>query len=210
MQKKLLIAAAAIVALGAASFLLIGKSSPPTVTVAPAPAPPAEPAREPPPPPPAPQATAPTPAPIPTPPTTAPPEPEVPPAEEEVLRDQPAGADRRPWDEIDPLPRGWPALMARISRLQPKSSECAEQLSRARIRRTSPRRPAPDDPAATVLMLQLETTNGEVHVLDAPIETRGGASDGVVQCLQATLKGAAIPLAGTRDGQRMKLRFPIR
>ncbi len=60
-----------------------------------------------------------------------------------------------------------------------------------------------------VLMLQLETLAGAVRIVDAPVETRGRAGDGVHLCAQAALRGLEIPVAQARAGERHRMRYAL-
>ncbi len=61
------------------------------------------------------------------------------------------------------------------------------------------------DAGVTVLMLQLETMNGAIRIVDAPVEARGGASDGLLACAQSKLRGRVVPYPDARAGDRHRL-----
>jgi hypothetical protein len=66
------------------------------------------------------------------------------------------------------------------------------------------------DHGTTILMLELETMQGSVRIVDAPAETRGGASDGLIACAQRVLRGQVVPAAQAVPGARYRVRFPLR
>lgn len=67
----------------------------------------------------------------------------------------------------------------------------------------------PDESGAISLVLQLETRQGEVVVVDAPVETRGDASDGTLSCAQGVLRGKVLPVPGAKAGERLRARFTL-
>jgi len=66
-----------------------------------------------------------------------------------------------------------------------------------------------DAPSSTVLLLQLEAQAGSVRVVDAPVAATGGASDGTLACVQATLRGRVIEAPGAKPGKRLRLQYRL-
>jgi hypothetical protein len=56
-----------------------------------------------------------------------------------------------------------------------------------------------------ILMLKLETLDGKVRIVDAPIHTKGDASDALVACAQGVLRNQTIPAPAARPGSRNQL-----
>jgi len=62
-----------------------------------------------------------------------------------------------------------------------------------------------DDAGMPVLMLQLEAGGNQVRIVDAPVEARGGASDGLIACAQRVLRGQVFEAPTGRQGGRHRL-----
>jgi len=62
-----------------------------------------------------------------------------------------------------------------------------------------------DDAGMPVLMLQLEAGGNRVRIVDAPVEARGGASDGLIACAQRVLRGQVFEAPTGRQGGRHRL-----
>ena len=90
--------------------------------------------------------------------------------------------------------------------LDPKIAAEAGAATYARAQRQE----AEDDQGSTVLVLYLESQAGSVRVVDAPVERSGGASDGTLACMQASLRGKVLPAPGAKPGQRQRLQFRVR
>lgn len=101
-----------------------------------------------------------------------------------------------------------------LNELTPRISACFDEVAQAQHGQV-PISAVPDaslgaDAGNPVLILQLETQGGEVRVIDAPVETRGNASDGLIACAQRVLRGqtfAAPP--GSRSGERHRMLFSL-
>jgi hypothetical protein len=61
------------------------------------------------------------------------------------------------------------------------------------------------DVGSTILVLQIETLDDEARIVDAPVETMGGASDGLVACAQQVLRGHTVQVAGVKAGKRYRV-----
>lgn len=60
-----------------------------------------------------------------------------------------------------------------------------------------------------ILILEVESDGAGVRVVDAPVERRGSASDGTLNCAQGVLRGAALQAPG-EGKKRFRMRFPLR
>jgi len=105
------------------------------------------------------------------------------------------------------------ALGQDLNELHPALSACAEEDAQSRhgtsaISAVQDSQPA-DDAGVPVLVLQLETMNGAIRIVDAPVETRGGASDGLLACAQSKLRGRVVEAPGTVGGQRYRLLYTL-
>jgi hypothetical protein len=138
-----------------------------------------------------------------------------PPAPQQALLEPPLKGS---WEEIPIV--GRPNLMGAIGvsvarelqTLQPGVAACFDEdvQSRHGADGVSTMTYAPADEAgATVLVLQLETQPQAVRIADAPVETRGGASDSLIACAQAALRGRSLAVPGAKAGQRFRLRFTV-
>jgi hypothetical protein len=58
-------------------------------------------------------------------------------------------------------------------------------------------------------LLNIETVTDGARIVDAPVETRGRVSDGLLACAQAALRGKKVSVPGTPPGQRFRVRYPI-
>lgn len=97
-----------------------------------------------------------------------------------------------------------------LEELQPLISDCFSPAIASRSGRiTTVKDAAPlDDEAAVTVVLQLEVTRDELRVIDAPVESRGQASDGSLACVQSVLRGRTAPSAGLKEG-RHRFRFTL-
>ncbi|HTN54482.1 MAG TPA: hypothetical protein VML50_18885, partial [Anaeromyxobacter sp.] len=101
-------------------------------------------------------------------------------------------------------------IRAGLDDLAPRLSRCAEAEVQARHggQEVSGLQGA-DEKGAPALMLEIETLDGEVRIVDAPVETRGQADDGLFACAQRALRGQVIPAASARPGSRIRLLYPL-
>ncbi len=97
--------------------------------------------------------------------------------------------------------------------LQPQLAACFDPASEVRFARqdfTSVRDAEPmEDQGATILVLQLDVAPGKVTVVDAPLETRGEASDAVIVCAQRLLRGRTFELPGMQASGRYRMLHPL-
>jgi hypothetical protein len=138
-----------------------------------------------------------------------------PPAPQQPLLEPP---QKGSWEEVPIV--GRPNLMGTIGvavsrqllELQPDVTACFDEDVAARHgpEQVSTMTYAPADEAgSTVLILQLETQQRGVQITDAPVETRGGARDPLIACVQSALRGRRLNVPGAKAGQRFRLRFPL-
>jgi hypothetical protein len=66
----------------------------------------------------------------------------------------------------------------------------------------------PED-TTPVLLLQLEALQGAVEIMGATVERRGGASQQLLACALAGLRGAVLTVPEARSGARHVLRFRL-
>jgi hypothetical protein len=59
------------------------------------------------------------------------------------------------------------------------------------------------------LLLLLETLDGEIRIVDAPVESRGGADEVFFACAQKVLRGQTITAPSARRGDRIRFMFPL-
>lgn len=109
------------------------------------------------------------------------------------------------------LGKGGAALGRELNDLQPELGGCFDEDVQARhgtstvsaVRDASPQA----DVGATVLVLELESLHHAMRIVDAPVETRGAASDGLLACIQSKLRGRVIQAPGARAGERHRLMY---
>jgi hypothetical protein len=122
------------------------------------------------------------------------------------------------WEAVPPMSRPsgavGQALGAGLAQLQPRISACFSEETQARQGRDPVAATAEDyaslpDTGAIVLMLNLETVQDGVRIVDAPLESRGGASDGLIACAQRALRGQTFDAPGLKPGVRQRLLHPL-
>jgi hypothetical protein len=107
---------------------------------------------------------------------------------------------------LGPLGR---AVHGGLQDLQPRVSECFDRPAPARELLVGPGASDGAGSGATVLALELETGDGEVRIVDAPVSTRGDLDAGVVACAQQVLRGQVFPAPGARPGTRHRVLHPL-
>jgi hypothetical protein len=105
------------------------------------------------------------------------------------------------------------ALGRGLNEIKDLVSACFDEYEQARhgqvgVTQTQDHAPAPDY-GTTVLMLQVETLAGGVLIQDAPVEARGGASDGLIACAQGVLRGQRFEAPGVQPGERHRVLYPL-
>jgi hypothetical protein len=105
------------------------------------------------------------------------------------------------------------AVSGELADLQPRLSECFDETTQSRYGQIAFSRTQDFTPSGgagtTILVLQLEMSAGQVRIVDAPVESQGGAPDGLVACAQEVLRGQVIRAPGAKPGQRARLMFPL-
>jgi hypothetical protein len=101
------------------------------------------------------------------------------------------------------------AVGRELNDLHERLAACFDEDAQARhgtqpvtaVRDTAPQ----DDVGMPVLMLQLEAGGNQVRIVDAPVEARGGASDGLIACAQRVLRGQVFEAPTGRQAGRHRL-----
>jgi hypothetical protein len=124
------------------------------------------------------------------------------------------------WEKVEivsPFGVGTPApgvTAAVRAGLRPRLAECFQRgaqnrwggLGRA-FSTVAPGEAASVGPA--ILLLEVEQVGAGVRVVDAPVERRGSASDGTLNCAQGVLRGAELQ-APSEGKKRFRVRFQLR
>ena len=123
------------------------------------------------------------------------------------------------WEAVQPVARlsalgpVGAAVGRELAELQPQLSACFDEVFQARHGQqpyTSTRDEARlEDAGTTVLVLQLEMSQGEVRIVDAPVETHGSASDGLIACAQKVLRGHVVKDPAATTGRRARVMFSL-
>ena len=96
--------------------------------------------------------------------------------------------------------------------LQPRLAACFDEDTAARFG-PQPRSVAMDgslpDAGTPVLLLEIETGGGGARIVDAPVDTQGGASDGVISCAQSILRGQQFSYAQAPAGGKHRVLHPL-
>lgn len=116
-----------------------------------------------------------------------------------------------PWGAGSPSPAVTKAIQAT---LRPRLAECFDRVAEAGWaglgRSYSALEPAgPPGIGPAILVLEVEEDGAGVTVLDAPVERRGAASDGTLNCAQAVLRGAKLQARGEGKA-RFRMRYALR
>lgn len=134
-----------------------------------------------------------------------------------ALPDAPAPATWEKVEIVSPFGVGTPApgVTAAIrASLRPRLARCFERGVQARWgslgRAYSTLAPGEDASlGSAVLLIEVEQDGAGVRIVDAPVERRGSASDGTLNCAQGVLRGAALQ-APSEGKKRFRMRFPLR
>jgi hypothetical protein len=105
------------------------------------------------------------------------------------------------------------ALLRALNDLEPRLTACQDEDSQARHGPIVPTQTGDgsDEGAGVVpvLMLQIETGAGTARVVDAPVDTRGGASDGLLSCAQQAVRGLTVDFAQGQPGKRYRVPYSL-
>ena len=138
----------------------------------------------------------------------------------EVTLGPPAPAVREgTWEAVAPVARPaslgpvGAAIGRELNELHPRLSACFDEDTAARhgtqpVTAVQDAAPTPDM-GTTVLMLQVESSGGTARIVDAPVETRGGASDGVIACAQRLLRGTTMEVPVEKAGTRHRILYTL-
>lgn len=105
-------------------------------------------------------------------------------------------------------------MVNELTRLQPRIGMCFDEEIQARHGQVAVSRPlgggrTAEEGAATLLILNLEVTPGQVRIVDAPVESQGRDSDGVIACAQGILRGHVIPTPAAQKVERARMIFQL-
>ncbi len=111
------------------------------------------------------------------------------------------------------LGRIGPALQNELNEIQPRLALCFAEEVQARhgqlpVSRALDGASRGDGPTA-VLLLDLEVQPGRIRIVDAPVESQGQASDGLVACAQRILRGHVLRTPVATEPARFRLIFPL-
>lgn len=67
-----------------------------------------------------------------------------------------------------------------------------------------------DDAVGTpAVVLHLETLAGQVRIVDAPVLSWAGMSEGAMACVQQALRGRTFPAPAARVGRKLRMAYPL-
>ncbi len=147
-------------------------------------------------------------------------EPPPPPPSAKVIQGPPPQAPRRDsWEAVPISPRASAlgavggAVGRGLNELQPRLAECFDEDAQARFGPagyTAVRDAAPmNDHGVTILVLQIEASGTQARIVDAPVETRGQASDGLISCAQQVLRGQRFTVLQPQPAARHRMLFSL-
>jgi len=132
----------------------------------------------------------------------------------------PAPPDPGSWEAVPAAARPGrmgpigPVMTNELNELQPRLAACFDEEAQSRYGQVPVSRyletRTQDENAATLLVLNLELQPGQVRIADAPVESQGGASDGLVACAQQVLRGHVIRTPVSRTSGRARMILPLR
>jgi hypothetical protein len=116
------------------------------------------------------------------------------------------------WEQIPATPlESWPSLPLAIEKARPTLAPCYDPDVQARYGGrpfTAVGAPRPGA-GVPVVLVEIETfAEGRARVVDAPVESRGSAEDGLLACLQERLRGIEVQGRGAA-GSRFRIRYPL-
>lgn len=126
---------------------------------------------------------------------------------------------RGSWEAVAPVARAaalgpsGAAVGRDLIALQGQLTTCFDEATAARFAREQPTQTLDperlEETGATVLVLEIETAPGRATIVDAPLETRGSASDGAIACAQRLLRGRTVRTTDGRPPARHRLLFNL-
>ena len=122
------------------------------------------------------------------------------------------------WEAVPPVAR--PAALGKVGaalgrallELKPRLDACFDEDTQARFGprpHTVVKDYAPIESRSTILMLQIEEAGGQARIVDAPVESQGLASDGLIACAQQVLRGRTVDVPEARAGVRHRLLYAL-
>lgn len=87
-------------------------------------------------------------------------------------------------------------LRSRVARCDDRDTPRASDASRAN---------GDAAPVETVLVLEIELLDGQIQIVDAPVQTAGSASSAFLTCARSALRGQILPARGVKAGERIRL-----
>jgi hypothetical protein len=116
------------------------------------------------------------------------------------------------WEQIPATPvESWPSLSMAIEKARPTLAPCYDPDVQAQYGGrpfTAVGAPRPGA-GVPVVLVEVETfAEGRARVVDAPVESRGSAEDGLLACIQERLRGMEVQGRGAA-GSRFRIRYPL-
>jgi hypothetical protein len=101
-----------------------------------------------------------------------------------------------------------------LAEIQPRLSTCFDEETQSRFGQTPVSRPLAggreaDQQGPTLLILNMEVQPGQIRIVDAPVESQGRASDGLVACAQRILRGHVIRTPAAQNTERARMIFQL-
>jgi hypothetical protein len=104
-------------------------------------------------------------------------------------------------------------MVYELNELQPRIAGCFDEVVQSSFGKTPVSRfletRAPDANGPTLLVRNLELQPGQVRIVDAPVESQGPGSDGLVACVQSILRGHVIRTPVSRSTGRARMVYPL-
>lgn len=128
-----------------------------------------------------------------------------------IVKDEPAPPPPAgSWEAVAILAPRRGAINLDLEDVQARLSDCFSPAVAGRggnVLEVKDAAPLKDD-TATTLLLELEVAGDQVRIVDAPVESRGQASNGTLSCAQGLLRGKTVPSPGLTPGKH-RLRFTL-
>ena len=102
---------------------------------------------------------------------------------------------------------GTASIAARLDELKPRLAQCYEGAQPGADPPGGSPAPESERPVPPVFLLELESSGEHYRIVDANVDSRGGAEDAVLECMQTVLMNATIPTPGPETVDRVALRF---
>jgi hypothetical protein len=117
------------------------------------------------------------------------------------------------WESIAPTQvRRLPSVGRALEQVRPAMAHCFDEETQARYGQR-PYTVSGDPPPGTgppSFLLQIEAeAGGTLRVVDAPVEARGAAEDGLIACVQESLRGRDLGASGLASGSRLRVRYVL-